>query len=123
MPRYQGSGGRETVDFKHCIVPGYDAVHHVPFPYPNLGDRGGQRQAFSQQYRFGLSFPALGDVPRTLAKAEELAGSVPQSGEDYTGPEAGPVLAYAPAFLLQPPLLRRRLQLHGGETGCHIFHV
>src|SRR4051794_36389418 len=51
---------------------------------------------------------ALGHIARDLGKSDELARVVVDGVEDGERPEAGPILAQAPALLLEPPGLRRR---------------
>ncbi len=54
---------------------------------------------------------ALGEVAGELRKSEQLAAVVAQRGDHHVRPEAGAVLAYAPALVFEAPLGRRHAQL------------
>src|SRR5262249_32156753 len=60
---------------------------------------------------FGLL--ALRQVTGDLEEAPDLAGLVPQGGDDDAGPEPRSVLAQSPALLLGPALSHRHAQLVG----------
>ena len=51
-----------------------------------------------------LRFLALGDIARDLGEADEVAVLVADRIDDHIGPEAGAVLADAPALLLEAAL-------------------
>ena len=53
-------------------------------------------------------------VPRDLREAEQLTRVVPQRADHHVGPEAGPVLADAPALLLVPAVAGRGPELELG---------
>lgn len=63
---------------------------------------------------------ALGDVPGDLAKPEQFARGVADRGDYDAGPEAGAVLADAPALLLVASSLRGRGELALGLAGIHV---
>ena len=61
------------------------------------------------------------EVARDLGEASELAGVVPQRRDDDLGPEARPVLADSPRFLLGAPVGGGARELGGGLAGRHVF--
>nr|GEU28338.1 hypothetical protein [Tanacetum cinerariifolium] len=67
-----------------------------------------------------LGQPALGDVARDLGKADQGAVRVVHRVDHHAGPEAGAVLAHAPAFVLEAALRRLRQHLRRA-AGCAVF--
>ena len=60
-----------------------------------------------------FSLLALGQIARHLGEPDQRASVVSQRGDDHVGPESGSVLADAPPFVLDPPLVRRLGQQPG----------
>src|ERR671925_44114 len=76
-------------------------------PEPDGLIRLGQPQPFL----FGL--PTFRQVTGDFDEAREAIRWVANGREDDICPEARPVLAHSPIFLLESPLLRRNLELSG----------
>src|SRR6185312_10186333 len=70
---------------------------------------------------FVLQPPAFRQVARHLGVPDQVPGLVPQRGEDHVGPEPGPVLADAPAFVLHVPFGTRLGQQDGGQAAGTIL--
>jgi hypothetical protein len=68
-----------------------------------------------------LRFPPLGDVAGDLRKTDQIAALIVDRVHDHARPEAGPVLAQAPALVLEPALAGRSLERPGGKAGRPIL--
>jgi hypothetical protein len=64
---------------------------------------------------------ALGQVARDLGEADQSSGRFPDRIDDHVRPEAGPVLAHAPAFTLEAPLFGRRAESQVRQSGPPIL--
>src|SRR5262249_48695028 len=68
-----------------------------------------------------LRLAALGDVAGDLREAEQGALLVADRVDDHVGPEQGAVLAHAPAFRLEPAILRGGVERARGQPGRTIL--
>ena len=95
-----------------------DAAGELPDRLHLLGLKQGLARVSSS---FCCGFLALGDVAGDLGVAEKLSVVVADGVDDDMRPEAGAVLADAPAFLFEPSLSRGGLQRLLRLAGFPIF--
>src|ERR1019366_2766976 len=99
-------------------VPRRDVAARVEHEDRVVGDRVDEKvKALLGSVQGVLGHTTLGQVAGDLGEASDRAARVAQRGDDDIRPEASPVLAHAPALVLDAPVAANRFEDLVGPAG------
>src|SRR5205823_5475609 len=110
--------GRIALEPLGPSIPGGDHalwVEHEDGVVPNPLDQ--QAETLFAQAKFLLGLFPIRKVSRDLQEAPNLAGIVPQGGDDDVGPKPCPILADPPGLVLESARDRRHAQFVSRPAG------